>query len=127
MSVLAIDHLEETVWASWAFVSLCGMGLIVWLLIRCRRLSAGALDRLESLESTARDDRATLGGALSATTYSLGRLIERIARFEASVIQQQDAQEPNQYGDDKVVSLPGQPGTVVPHRFTRSYERRIQR
>ena len=126
MDVLALDHLEEALLASWALVSLGGLGLTVWLLIHCRRLTAGALDRLQSLEGAARKDRTTLGGALSTTTYTLGRLIERMNGFETWTIQRREMEEQKQFVEDKVVSFPPQPRPVEPHRLTRRFERRVQ-
>lgn len=105
LEVFALDQLKEALWAAWALVTICGIALTLWLLIHSRKLTSAALTRLEKLESTAREDRVALGGALSAATHTLGRLVGKMNRFEASIMELQQT-EPrgnagNQTHDDR--------------------------
>lgn len=93
-----------------ALLSLCRLGLIVWLLVHYRRGSALALSRLESLRSSAQEDRALLGGALSATSHTLDRLVERMYRVDASIARQQETEATVQYGGGKVAPVQAERG-----------------
>lgn len=92
LELLALDQLKEALWAAWALVTICGIALALWLLIHSRKLTSAALTRLEKLESTAREDRVALGGALSAATHTLNNLVGKMNRFEASIMQLQQTE-----------------------------------
>jgi hypothetical protein len=88
VDIAVIDPFEATMLGLVTFLSVCGFGLTVWLLVHYRARTARTLAHLES---TAREDQAALAGGLSATTVTLRRLVETMNRVEASITQ---AQEP---------------------------------